>query len=89
MLVVYYSLTTNSVRGVRQEKFVRQKFLKPTHLCTPFSLLHIALCQLSALGLGNIFHNTDRKIHYGALLQITCDSISLRGGCRTLPTYKM
>ena len=63
-----------------------KKSMHPTNLCTPFSPLHIALCQLSVLGfpcfftthhkncfaLGNVFHVRDRKIPYTNLHQIMC-----------------
>ena len=58
---------TNSVHSVPQlcaqctqliYSCVRQKIQKPKHLCMPFSLLHIALSQLSVLGFACFFHIT-------------------------------
>ena len=68
------------------EKYTPKKSMHPTNLCTPFSPLHIALCQLSVLGfpcfftthhkncfaLWNVFHVRDRKIPYTNLHQIMC-----------------
>ena len=79
---------------------VRPKFIKSMHLWMPSSPLHIALCQLSALGfpcfftahynigfvLENVFHDGNGKI---PCIELRVTVISLRGGCRTLPTYKM
>ena len=46
-----------------------QKILKPTHLCMPFSPLHITLCQLSVLGFPCFLRNvlnleTENPLHY-------------------------
>ena len=68
------------------EKYTPKKSMHPTNLCTPFSPLHIALCQLSVLGfpcfftthhkncfaLWNAFHVRDRKIPCTNLHQIMC-----------------
>ena len=79
---------TNSVHCVlRVCQFIlvyTKNFMHPMHLCTSFSPLHIAFCQLSVHGfscfftahhkncfvLWNIFHIKDRKIPYTTLHQI-------------------
>ena len=44
------------------EKYTPKKSMHPTNLCTPFSPLHIALCQLSVLGFPCFFYNTPQEL---------------------------
>ena len=44
------------------EKYTPKKSMHPMNLCTPFSPLHIALCQLSVLGFPCFFYNTPQEL---------------------------
>ena len=83
------------------EKYTPKKSMHPTNLCTPFSPLHIALCQLSVLGFP-CFFTTHHKNCFALFftleieksLTLTCirlcvTGISVRDGCRTLWILKM
>ena len=82
---------------------VRQKILKPMHLCRPFFPLHIAFCQLSVLGFHCFLQQTTIIVLFSGMfftlkikksLMLPCIKLPvtgtlLSGGCRTLRTYKM
>ena len=97
---------TNSVHSVPQvSRFicVRQKILKPMHLCRPFFPLHIAFCQLSVLGFHCFLQQTTIIVLFSGMffmlkikksLMLPCIKLPvtgtlLSGGCRTLRTYTM
>ena len=73
------------------------------NLCTPFSPLHIAVCQLNVLGFPFFLQQTTIIVLFCGMvstletekyLTLTCirlcvTGISLRDGCNTLRTFKM
>ena len=79
---------------------VCQKVLNPTHLCTPFPPLHIALSQLIVLGFARFLQHTAIIVLFCGMfftieiekslmlpcLKLRMKGISLRGRYRTLRT---
>ena len=103
LLFINQGLTNGVCKYANLFVSLHQKFLKPTHICILFSPLHIALCQLSALGFPCIFFRKHHNILlYGMFFMIEIEKslmllcirlgmtvIPLRGGFRILPTYKI